>query len=530
MASQVLTLGARDHADINPWVIAGTVMLATFMEVLDTSVANVALPHIAGSLSSSVDESTWVLTAYLVANAIVLPLSGWFSSLFGRKRFYMTCVAVFTLSSAMCGLAPSLGMLILFRVLQGLGGGALQPVSQAILRETFPREKQGMAMAVYGMGVVLAPVVGPTLGGWITDNYTWRWIFLINIPVGICSLLFTSLLIFDPPYLVRKSLAGLRIDYIGLGLLGTGLGALEIMLDEGQRNDWFSSPAIVAAALIAAVALVSVVFWELRQKDPVVDLHLLKERNFAISTFTMFVLGFVLYGSTMALPLFLQTLLGYTATQSGMALSPGGLAIMVMMPIVGFLLSRFEARWLVMFGLLVSSLGLYQMSRFDLDVDFHHAVVARIVQSLGLAFLFVPINTTAFYFIAKQNTSYATGLINLARNIGGSSGIALSTTLIARREQFHQQRLIEHLSPLDASYQSTLEAAKQMFLAKGADAAYAAQQAQQFVYDTVQRQASMLAFLEDFRLLALGFLALIPLMFLMKKTRAGRGSTSSLAH
>ncbi len=530
MSSQVLTLEARDRSDINPWVIAGTVMLATFMEVLDTSVANVALPHIAGSLSSSVDESTWVLTAYLVANAIVLPLSGWFSSLFGRKKFYMTCVALFTLSSAMCGLAPSLTTLIVFRVLQGLGGGALQPVSQAILRETFPREKQGMAMAMYGMGVVFAPVVGPTLGGWITDNFTWRWIFLINIPVGICSLLFTSLLIFDPPYLVRKSLAGLRIDYIGLGLLGTGLGALEIMLDEGQRNDWFSSHAIVAAAVIAVVALVSVVFWELRQKEPVVDLHLLKERNFAISTFAMFVLGFVLYGSTMALPLFLQTLMGYTATQSGMALSPGGLAIMVMMPIVGFLLSRFEARWLVMIGLLVSSLGLYQMSRFDLDVDFHHAVMARIVQSLGLAFLFVPINTTAFYFIAKQNTSYATGLINLARNIGGSSGIALSTTLIARREQFHQQRLIEHLSPLDASYQSTLEAAKQMFVAKGADAAHAAQQAQQFIYDMVQRQASMLAFLEDFRLLAIAFLALIPLMFLMKKTRGGRGSTSSLAH
>src|SRR5579871_5849203 len=355
---------AVPKADINPWVIAGVVMLATFMEVLDTSVANVALPHIAGNLSSSIDETTWVLTGYLVANAIVLPLSGWFSTLFGRKRFYMTCVLLFTVSSAMCGLAPSLPILIICRVIQGLGGGALQPVSQAILRENFPREKQGMAMAIYGMGVVLAPVVGPTLGGWITDNFTWRWIFLINIPVGICSLLFTTLLIFDPPYLARKSWPGLRIDYIGLGLLATGLGALEIMLDEGQRNDWFSSHGIVAAAVIAVAALVSVVFWELRQKDPVIDLHLLKERNFAISTFAMFALGFVLYGSTMALPLFLQTLLGYTATQSGMALSPGGLAIMIMMPIVGLLLSRYEARWLVIFGLLVSAFGLYQMSRF----------------------------------------------------------------------------------------------------------------------------------------------------------------------
>jgi MFS transporter, DHA2 family, multidrug resistance protein len=530
MATQVFTFPLEDRAAINPWLIAGTVMLATFMEVLDTSVANVAMPHIAGSLSSSVDEATWVLTAYLVANAIVLPLSGWFSSLFGRKRFYMTCVAVFTLSSAMCGFAPSLTTLIVFRVLQGLGGGALQPVSQAILRETFPREKQGMAMAVYGMGVVFAPVVGPTLGGWITDNFTWRWIFLINIPVGICSLLLTSLLIFDPPYLIRKSLAGLRIDYFGLSLLATGLGALEIMLDEGQRNDWFSSHGIVAAAVIAAAALAGVVFWELRQKEPVVEFHLLKERNFAISTLMMFVLGFVLYGSTMALPLFLQTVLGYTATQSGMALSPGGVVIMMMMPIVGLLLARYEARWLVIVGLLVSSIGLFQMSHFNLDIAFRNAVSARAVQSLGLAFLFVPINTTAFYFIARQSTSYATGLINLARNIGGSTGIALATTFLARREQFHQQRLVEHVSTLDSPYRSMFEGAKQLFLSKGADAAYATQQAQQMIYNTVQRQASVLAFLEDFRWLALTFLAVIPLVFLMKKTRPGRAASSSAAH
>src|SRR5580658_1049899 len=426
MQPQVLDVAVPEKLAVNPWVIAGTVMLATFMEVLDTSVANVALPHIAGSLSSSVDEATWVLTAYLVANAVVLPLSGWFSTLFGRKRFYMACVLLFTASSAMCGLAPNLPVLILCRVLQGLGGGALQPVSQAILRETFPREKQGMAMAMYGMGVVFAPVVGPTLGGWITDNYTWGWIFLINVPVGICSLLLTSLLIFDPPFLIRKSIKdGLKIDYLGLGLLATGLAALEIALDEGQRHDWFSSHWIVAASIIAVTALVSVVLWELRQKDPVVDFRLLKERNFAISTLTMFVLGFVLYGSTMALPLFLQTLLGYTALQSGLALSPGGLAIMVLMPVVGFLLSKFEARWLMMIGLAVSALGLLAMSRFDLDVDFRSAVLARVVQSLGLAFLFVPVNATAFYFIAKQSTSYATGLINLARNMGGSTGIAL---------------------------------------------------------------------------------------------------------
>jgi DHA2 family multidrug resistance protein len=312
-------------------------------------------------------------------------------------------------------------------------------------------------MAVYGMGSVFAPVVGPTLGGWITDNYTWRWIFLINVPVGICSLLLTSLLIFDPPYLIRKTLRdGLKVDYIGLGLLATGLGSLEIMLDEGQRNDWFSSPGIVAAAVIAACGLIGVVAWELRQKEPVVDFRLLKDRTFTISTAAMFILGFVLYGSTMALPLFLQTLLGYTAMQSGLALSPGGLMIMVMMPMVGILLSKFQARWLIIFGLIASSVGLFQMSHFDTQINFGHAVSARVVQSFGLAFLFVPINTVAFSFIARANTGYATGLINLARNMGGSSGIAICTTLIARREQFHQQVLIGHLSASDPTYQSTL--------------------------------------------------------------------------
>src|SRR5271170_4466692 len=524
LQTEVVDVRMPARPAINPWVIAGTVMLATFMEVLDTSVANVALPHIAGSLSSSVDEATWVLTAYLVANAVVLPLSGWFSTLFGRKRFYMACVVLFTFSSAMCGLAPSLPMLILFRVLQGLGGGALQPVSQAILRETFPREQQGMAMAIYGMGVVLAPVVGPTLGGWITDNYTWRWIFLINIPVGICSLLLTSFLIFDPPYLVRKSIKdGLRIDYIGLGLLATGLGALEITLDEGQRNDWFSSGSIVAATVIAVIALISVVVWELRQKDPVVDFHLLKDRNFAISTLTMFMLGFVLYGSTMALPLFLQTLLGYTAMQSGLALSPGGLAVMVMMPIVGILLSKIEARWLIVFGLIVSSLGLFEMSHWNTQINFGHAVSARVLQSFGLAFLFVPINTVAFSFIARANTGYATGLINLARNIGGSSGIAICTTLIARREQFHQQRLIGNLSPLDPVYQSTLSGIKQLLVTRGADPAQATAQAQGTIYNMLQQQAAMLSFNEVFWVLGVAFLAVIPLMFLMKKTGPAKG-------
>src|SRR5271165_3685343 len=359
MATQVLTFPAADRDAINPWVIAGTVMLATFMEVLDTSVANVALPHIAGSLSSSVDEATWVLTAYLVANAIVLPLSGWFSTLFGRKRFYMACVVLFTVSSFLCGVAPSLGLLILFRILQGAGGGALQPISQAILVESFPKEKQGMAMAFYGMGVVVAPVIGPTLGGWITDNYTWRWIFFINIPVGILSLVLTSLLIFDPPYLKRKSLGrGFKIDYMGFGLLALGLGALEVVLDEGQKEDWFSSHFIVAFTVIMAFCLIAVVLWELRQKEPIIDFHILKDRNYALATLSMLVLGFVLYASTALMPLFLQSLLGYTAMMSGLVLSPGGLVMVVCLPAVGILVRKVQPRWLVIFGVVVSSLGL----------------------------------------------------------------------------------------------------------------------------------------------------------------------------
>jgi len=354
---------------INPWVIALTVMLATFMEVLDTSVANVALPHIAGSLSATVDEATWVLTSYLVSNAIVLPLSGWFSSLIGRKRFYMICVTLFTISSMLCGVASSLEMLIVFRILQGIGGGALQPISQAILVESFPRHKQGMAMAVYGMGVVVAPVIGPTLGGWITDNYSWRWIFLINIPVGALSLALTSTLIFDPSYLVRKAWRGMKVDYLGLGMLSLGLASLEILLDDGQKNDWFASNFIVGATVIAVAALVGVVIWELRQKEPVVDFRMLQNRNFMLSTATMFLLGFVLYASTMLLPVFLQTLLGYPAMLSGLVLSPGGLVIALCMPLVGFLLSKVEPRWLVIFGLAVSALGLFHMAHFDLDVD-----------------------------------------------------------------------------------------------------------------------------------------------------------------
>ena len=502
---------------VNPWIIALTVMLATFMEVLDTSVANVALPHIAGSLSSTVDEATWVLTSYLVSNAIVLPLSGWFSSLIGRKRFYMICVALFTISSMLCGLAPTLPILILCRILQGIGGGALQPISQAILVESFPRHKQGMAMAVYGMGVVVAPVIGPTLGGWITDNYSWRWIFLINIPVGALSLTLTSLLIWDPVYLVRKAWRGLKVDYLGLGMLSLGLASLEILLDDGQKNDWFSSNFIVTAAVLAVVALVGVVLWELRQKEPVVDFRMLQNRNFMLSTATMFLLGFVLYASTMLLPVFLQTLLGYSAMRSGLVLSPGGLVIALSMPLVGFLLSKVAPRWLVIFGLSVSAFGLFRMAGFDLDVDYRTAMMARVVQSAGLGFLFVPTNTMAFATVAREKMGSATGLINLARNIGGSSGIAIVTTILARRTQFHQHRLMGHMTPFDPAYAQALAGTAHMLATRGASAAQAMAQAQGLLYGMLQRQSAMMAFVDCFWVLGIIFLAVIPLMFFIKK-------------
>lgn len=510
--------------EVNPWLIAMTVMLATFMEILDTSVANVALPHIAGNLSSSNDEATWVLTSYLVANAVILPMSGWFSTFLGRKRFYLLCVALFTVSSLLCGMAPSLSALILFRVMQGIGGGGLQPVSQAILSESFPKEKQGMAMAVYGMGVVVAPVIGPTLGGWITDNYSWRWIFLINLPVGILSLLLTTALISDPPYLVRKTFKdGLRVDYIGFGLLALGLGFLEITLDEGQRDDWFGSTFILVSAIVAAISLVAVVIWELRQEQPVIDFRVLKERNFAVASASMLLLGFVLYGSTTLLPLMLQTLFGYTAMDSGLVLSPGGLVICAGMPLAGLLLRKMEARWLIAFGVLVSSFGLFHMAGFSLDLDFSTAVQARMIQSLGLAFLFVPINATAFSSVPKERAGYASGLINLARNIGGSSGIAMATTILARRGQFHQQVLGGHVTAVDPGVGEAIARMAALLQSKGAGAIDALTQAQKMFYGNLQRQATMLAFADAFWIMGIAFLAILPLLLIMKKTKPHAG-------
>lgn len=522
MSSATLTMdAAAARPVVNPWIIALAVTLATFMEVLDTSIANVALPHIAGSLSAGTDESTWVLTSYLVSNAIVLPLSGWISSIIGRKRFYMSCVALFTASSLLCGLAPNLAMLIFFRVLQGAGGGGLQPSEQAILADTFPPAKRGMAFAVYGIAVVMAPAIGPTLGGWITDNYTWRWIFFVNIPVGILSLLLTARLIQDPPHLRRRKLTEMKVDYMGLGFVALGLGTLQVILDKGQRDDWFESNFILTLSIISAASLLFVIWWEWRQKDPVIDLHLFRERTFAAANSLMFVLGFALLGSTLLLPLFMQTLLGYTAEQAGLGLSPGGFVIMVLMPIVGFLLSRYDARQLMVFGLAMLSFSLFHMTNFDLDVDFRTVVLARMIQAAGLAFLFVPINTAAYSFLPREKNNAASGLMNLARNIGGSVGISVVTTMLARRAQHHQANLVSHLSGSNPAFQTTLQNMARTLESRGFSPADASHRAYALVQNNLFRQSNMLAYIDNFWLLGTVILCMIPLVFLMKKAKPG---------
>jgi MFS transporter, DHA2 family, multidrug resistance protein len=511
---------ARPLPEINPWLIAGTVIMATFMEVLDTSVANVSLPHIAGNLSASVDESTWVLTSYLVSNAIVLPLTGWFSRLFGRKKFFLTCIVLFTLSSLLCGLAPSLGLLVFFRVLQGASGGGLQPISQAILVDTFPREKQGMAMAIYGMGVVVAPTIGPTLGGWITDSYSWRWIFFLNVPVGIIAVLLTTILIAEPPRLIRTGLKdGLKIDFLGLGLLSVGLGFIQIVLDKGERDDWFGSPFILWSTVIGVASLVAMIFWELHTEHPVVELRLLKDRNFLVSTFMMYVLGVVMYGTTVLLPVLLQTVMGYTAMKSGLVLLPGGVLLLIMLPFVGHLLGRVEPRWVVACGLGMMALGLFHLSHFTTQTDMRVAVNDWIISRAGTAFLFVPINVMAFSFVAPEKINSATGFINLSRNIGASTGISFVTTMLDRRAQFHQNVLISNLQSGNFAYQSALHNLTHLLKARGADAAQALSVAHQVIYAQMQRQAMMLSFVDNFWLMAMICLCVIPLLFLMKKPK-----------
>jgi DHA2 family multidrug resistance protein len=509
----------------NPWAIALVVTMATFMEVLDTSIANVSLPHIAGNLSVSQDEGTWVLTSYLVSNAVVLPISGWIASKIGRKRFYMTCVVVFTVSSFLCGIAPSLGALIFFRILQGLGGGGLGPSEQAILADTFPPAKRGMAFAVYGMAVVLAPAIGPTLGGFITDHFTWRWIFFINVPVGLVSLTLTRRLVSDPPHIVAAKGKTGGIDYIGLGLIAVGLGFLEIVLDKGQEDEWFASSFILMSTIIAAVALVSFVLWERKHPHPVVDVRMFKNRTFAVSNLMMLTLGMALFGSTVLLPQYLQVFMNYTAQQSGMALSPGGFVVILLLPFVGMLVSRVDNRYMIGFGFFALSMSLFFMTtRIYNGIDFRTAVELRVIQSIGLPFLFIPINTLVYAGVPPEKNIAVSGIVNLSRNMGGDIGIAAVTTLIARRSQFHQNVLISRTSNFDPSFSARVEGIARNFERAGASAVDAAHKALQVVYLQVQQQAATLAFLDAIKMLAVATGLMIPLLFLTQKVRAGGGA------
>ncbi len=509
---------------VNPWIVAITVTIATFMEFLDTSVANVALPHIAGSLSASQDESTWVLTSYLVANAIVLPISGWLASVFGRKRFYMTCVALFTISSFLCGIAPSLQMLIFFRILQGMGGGGLAPSEQAILVDTFPVEKRASAFAVYSIAIVFAPAIGPTLGGWITDSYSWRWVFFINIPVGILSLLLTSVVVSDSPALVermRNRRGKLKIDTVGIGLIALGLGCLQMVLDRGEREDWLESSFIQSFLLIAFVALVIGVVWELTHEEPAVELSLLKERNFGLANIMYFALGFVLFGTTVLVPQFTQALLGYTATDAGMVISPGGLTVAVMTPFVAMLVKKIDGKWLLLLGLIVLVLAVnYITGRLNTDIDYRTLALARIFQGVGFAFLLVPASTVAYSYLPKEKNDKASSITNLSRNLGGSFGIAFVTTMVSRRAQFHQNVLVSHLTPYDYPYRAGVRSASQTLIAHGAPPSAAINQALGVMYGMVQRQANMLAFIDAFWLVGVVALIAIPFVLLIKKSRA----------
>ncbi len=494
------------------------------MEVLDTSIANVALPHIAGGLAVSLDESTWVLTTYLVANVIILPISGWISDTIGRKRFFMAAIALFTVSSVLCGTAQNLSSLVFYRVLQGLGGGGLAPVALAILIDSFPVQKRGMAMSIYGVTVLVAPILGPVVGGWITDNYTWRWIFYINLPVGILSFFLVGLVLEETVLL--RNLSELweklrRIDYVGLALLAIGLGSLEVVYDRGNRLDWFGSKMIVRLTVMAVVSLAAMVVWELRSRRPIVNLRLYKDRNFAACSLLMFVIYATIYGTTVLLPLMVQTLMNYSATEAGLILSPGGIATMAIMPLAGLLLARgVDARWLIMFALLVVAGALYWMTGLTLDVSPGYLVWLRIVQTFALGFFFVPLQTAAYLYLPREQINNATGLVSMLRNEGASLGVAILTTLLARREQFHQMRLGSHLDSLS---HATVEAIHQATLAAqqaGADPGLAHQQGMALLYNVLQRQSTMLAYLDALMVFSLMALAVVPLVFLMRRSVA----------
>lgn len=510
----------QPQSQINPWFIAIAVMTSTFMEVLDTTVVNVSLPHIAGSLSSTPDEATWTLTSYLVANAIVLPMTGWLANYFGRKRLLMTSVAGFTIASFLCGFAPTLPLLIFFRIIQGAMGGGLQPLSQAILLEVFPPKDRGKAMAFWALGIVVAPMIGPVLGGWLTDSYSWRWVFYINVPIGILSLFLTYIFVFDPSYIKRASS---KIDYWGIGLLALGIGALQIMLDKGQEDDWFSSRFILTLAILAGAGLTLFVIRELSVEHPIVDLSVFCHRSYSTGVFLMTVLGFVLYGSTVLVPLLLQTILGYPALQAGIVMLPRGLGSFIIMPIVGFLMSKVEPRRLLGIGIFAGAYSFWQFAHLNLNVGYWDFFWPLLIQGASLGFVFVPLTTITNDPIPNEKMGAATSMFNLMRNIGASIGISIATSLVERHEQAHINVLGEHVNPYSPQAQSMLQQLTAALMSKGTDAASATRQATAALYGMIQQQAAILSYNDVFAILTIIFVLMFPLIFVMKKPKHAGG-------
>ena len=494
------------------WLISITVMLPTLIEILDTSVVNVSLDHIRGSLSAGIDEATWAITAYLVSNAIIIPITGWLSKVFGRKNYLIASIILFTVSSFLCGSAWSLRSLVIFRILQGIGGGGLQPLSQSILLESFPPSKHGMAMAIFGIGIMFGPIVGPLLGGWVTDNWSWRWIFYINVPIGIISVLLAFFVISDPPYMKRVRM---KIDYWGLMLLAVGLGSLQFVIDKGQREDWFSSSVISTFAIITAVALTLFVIIELFSENPVIDLRLFRDRTFTSGNILMFFAFFNLFGSIVLLPIYLQTLMGYTAYLAGVVLGPGGLATIFALPVAGKLVEKKNPRTVLMFGIFISALSTYLMSLFNLQADFWTLVWPRMVLGVGMGFLFIPLTTMTLSHMPKEKMTEATAMYNLLRNIGGSVGVSFVTTMLARRAQFHQFRLVEHLTPFDSAFAIAKEKLSGFLAFRGVHTIDPGL----LIYGELRRQSGMLAFNDAFFMLFVLMMSILPLVFLMKRKK-----------
>jgi DHA2 family multidrug resistance protein len=513
----------------NPWTIIAVISIATFMVVLDTSVANVALANIAGGLSASYDEATWVITSFLISNAIIIPISGWLADVIGRKRYYMISVALFTIASLLCGLAPNLGFLVIARILQGIGGGGLAPIEQSMMVDTFPPAKRGAAFAAYGVVVIIGPILGPSLGGWITDNLSWHWVFLINVPVGILSLILVTIFV-DEPLVLKKQTEklwkkGLSVDVVGFALVALFLGCLEVTLDRGQREDWFSSPMIVTTAAISAIGLIAFVPWELSRKDPIVRIDLYGQRNFFIANIFMLIMGLIIFGSTQFIPQLLQEVLGYTATNAGLALTMGGLTTLLVMPVAGYLTGKVDPRYLIGVAFAIQGIALWNMSLLNTQMSFHDAAVARLVQSVGLPFLFVPITNAAYVGIKPTDNNQASALMNVSRNLGGTFGISLVQTLLARREQVHQAQYVETLNPLNPNYASGIRNFTHVLMAQGMSQVQAAKAATAELYGALTKQAAMLSYIDVFHILMIIVFSALPLVLLMRKPeKAGGGA------